>query len=67
MSRILNLLASVDPVPTPSDPEFQDYTLAEKRLINKSGQSKLKLLKFYRRVKGRPMVMSGAHHAATIN
>ncbi len=60
MSRILDLLASADPVPTPADPEFADYNIVEQRLIYKSGGDKAELLFLYRRVKNRGSFMSPA-------
>jgi len=60
MSRILNLIASSDDVPTQADPEFANYTKGEQRIILKSGGDKGKLLKLYRRVKIRGAFMSPA-------
>lgn len=66
MSRILDLLASEDPVPTQSDPEFDNYNTVEQRLIVKCEGDKEKLLYLYRRVKGRGIVFSGARHGITV-
>lgn len=67
MSRILDLLASSNAVPTQSDPEFANYNTVEQRLILNSGGSKSALLKLYRRVKGRRFVMSPALAGITVN
>lgn len=60
MSRILNLLASSDPVPVSSDPEWADYNIGEQRLLDKCEGDKEKLLFLYRRVKGRVAKISNA-------
>lgn len=60
MSRIIDLLASTDAVPTQSDPEFANYNKLEQRLFVKSGGSKEKLLYLFRRVKGRTGAFSVA-------
>lgn len=66
MSRIGNLLTSSDPVPTEVDAEFQLYNVVEQRLIVKCGGSKEKLMKLYRRVKGRGAFFAAAKHGWTV-
>lgn len=66
MSRIGNLLGSNDPVPTQGDEDFQLYNTVEQRLIVKCGGSKEKLMKLYRRVKGRGNFFAAAKHAWTV-
>lgn len=53
MSRIRDLIASVDPIPTVGSDDFYTYPLAEQRLISKCGDDKLRLLKLLRRNKRR--------------
>ncbi len=67
MSRINDLLASADAVPTQTDPEFNNYNIVERRLIVKSGGSKQKLQQLYRRVKNRGRFFSGARHAILVD
>ena len=49
MGRIRDLLASSDPIPAVGSDEFLTYPLAERRLINNCGGSKVTLLKLARR------------------
>ena len=60
MSRLNDLLASEDAVPTESDPEFANYNILEQRLLVKSGGDKSKLQRLYRRVKGKMAYFSSA-------
>lgn len=66
MSRIKDLLSTDEPVPTQSDPEFQEYNNVEQRLILKCQGSKEKLLRLYRRVKGRGAFFSVALTGTTV-
>jgi len=60
VSRIHNLLASSDPIPTQGDAAWDNYNNLEQRLFVKSGGDKFTLLQLYRRVKGRGAFMSPA-------